>query len=212
MRIEDWYLLNQILTRQPPFDPLPNSLHPLSFGHLALHHLFLVHLWQICIRACVFLAESGWKREGSLRTMACILSSFRLPCTCFPLKSPDLLYTVMSDFHKQVLLQAKSCCVFERGGYCQNWTLFFLKMEGLVWIGPFVFYTTDFGCTLYVNISTPVPQANRHILFTLSTRSEYWCMTSDDCMPLLHASVALSRWEPVIWRQNMRGLWQRRVL
>lgn len=36
---------------------IPHS--PLSLGHLAPHHLFLVvHLWQLCNPACVFLAEN----------------------------------------------------------------------------------------------------------------------------------------------------------
>lgn len=117
-RIEDWYLLNQILTRLPPFDPLPNSLRPLSFGHLALHQPFLVHLWQMCVRACVFSAESGWKREGSSQTMACLLPAFRLPCTCFPFCTQVVrfvIYCYVRLPQASIVAGKELLCVWERG-------------------------------------------------------------------------------------------------
>lgn len=138
MRLKYWYLLNQIFTRQPPFDPLPNSLRPLAFGHLALHHLFLVYLWQTCIQACVFLAESGWKGEGSLQTMACILPSFCLPCTCFPFRTQVFRFVVYPYVRlpqASIVAGKELLCVWERGLLLEL-SPFFLKMEGLVWLVP----------------------------------------------------------------------------
>lgn len=134
--------------------------------------------------------------------------AFCLPFVCLVLAfhfvrtSSDLLYTVMSGSHKRVLFQAKSCCVFERGGLLFELSPFFFPENGRVSLDWFLCLLHNglwmHSVCKYFNSQFLSP----NIVFALSTRSEYWCVTSDDCRPLLQASVALSCWEPVIWRQE----------
>lgn len=178
---------------------IPHS--PLSLGHLVSQHLFLVvanaHP-SLCVlgRKRVF---SGWNEKGayiqwfalSCRSVCLILAFY------FALKSS--VCTVMSDFHKQVLLQAKSCCVFERGGLLLELGTSF-SATGRVSLDWFLCLRHNWlwrpsGCKYF--------QANMHTVFTLSARSEYWCDVRWLYFSFLRISgfILLRAWH----------LWQRRA-
>lgn len=110
-QVEDWYLLHQMFWRQPPFDPLPHSPQPPFIGSSGSTSSF-----PCCGKCASQLVCFVVERNRQLHAM--VGSSCRSVCLVlafyFALKSS--VCVVMSDFHKQVLLQAKSCCVFDRGG------------------------------------------------------------------------------------------------